>query len=467
MARKALQGWVGGTGLFLVLLGAGPVAGQTYTSGSTGALGALAPTASTTITLPPDGVLNYTTVTIPSGVTVTFARNATNTPVTLLATGDVTITGTLSVNGIDGAFNGSGNPPSPGGAGGPGGFAGGRGGFVNATQPPMGGLGPGGGGISGADGLGGTYNLSCNCFGLLPLFGGSGGGGGAGQPGLSGPSGGGGGGAIVIASSTKITVSGSITANGGTRGCVTDGFGNCTRGGGGGSGGAIRLVAPQITGGGTVNTTGGVGGGNGLTRMETFNFGFSGTTTPSSSVSFAPGPVTAASNPALINLPTLAITAVGGVAVPSTPTGSLTTTDVSLPSGTTNPVTVTLTVTNTPPSTTFTVILIPQNGGPTTVTSTASSGSFSSATATGSVTFPTGQVSQLQAFGSFSLPPPVAALFPLIDGEPVDRVMVAATYGEPSTVLLITRSGKEVRVDQLLPEEQVLVAKGFEAMQTR
>src|SRR2546425_240307 len=141
MPRKATQGWLGSAGFLFVLLWVGPVAAQTYTSGSTGAndpFPTCTPTPCTVIIpLPASGVLNYTTVTIPLNVTVKFTPNAANTPVTLLATSDVTIAGTLSVNGNDGALNGSGNPPSPGGAGGPGGFAGGRGGFLNATAPPM------------------------------------------------------------------------------------------------------------------------------------------------------------------------------------------------------------------------------------------------------------------------------------------------------------------------------------------
>lgn len=72
-----------------VTLRAGPVAAQTFSSGSTGADGAFNPTVSTTLPLPPDGVFNFTTVNIPAGVTVQFQRNATNTPVFLLATGDV------------------------------------------------------------------------------------------------------------------------------------------------------------------------------------------------------------------------------------------------------------------------------------------------------------------------------------------------------------------------------------------
>ena len=43
-----------------------------FNSGSTGADGALSPTVNTEIQLPESGILNYTTVNIPSGVTVKF-----------------------------------------------------------------------------------------------------------------------------------------------------------------------------------------------------------------------------------------------------------------------------------------------------------------------------------------------------------------------------------------------------------
>ena len=83
----------------------------TFTSGSTGADGALAPTANTTLTVPASGVFNFTTVTIPASITVTFKKNAANTPVVILAMGDVTIAGVVRVNGADGA----GQAPGEGG----------------------------------------------------------------------------------------------------------------------------------------------------------------------------------------------------------------------------------------------------------------------------------------------------------------------------------------------------------------
>lgn len=117
-----------------------------FNSGSTGVLGALNPTSNTAIALPPDGVLNYTTVNIPAGVTLTFTSNASNTPVTLLASGNVTIVGTVSVNGFDGVPQSSTGPTlNVGALGGPGGFAGGNGGQRGTNDSGTTGQGPGGG----------------------------------------------------------------------------------------------------------------------------------------------------------------------------------------------------------------------------------------------------------------------------------------------------------------------------------
>lgn len=455
MDRTVRASRILGLGVAMVLAWEVPVTAQTFSSGSTGADGAFAPTANITLTIPPDGVFNFTTVTIPAGVTVTFQRNAANTPVTILATGDVTITGLISVNGEPGLAGSTTGPlVNPGGAGGPGGFAGGQGGARGDTNNSgSAGQGPGGSDPGGFFGTGGgTYGAPSDFNTLLPLFGGSGGGGQSGLSDASGSSGGGGGGALLIASSTRIAVEGAITANGANGGSQ---FNLTARTAGGGSGGAIRLVAPQITGAGTLLARSGnfgfVGqGGFGQIRLEAFTVGFSGTSNPTLLAVLTPGPVTAASNPALINVPMLRISAVGGVTAPATPAGTYVTTDVALPQGTTNPVPVTLTATNIPVGTVFTVKLIPQFAPPTTLPTTPSTGTFAGSTATTSVTFPAGLVSVLTAFGSFTLPAQVAALFPLIDGESVDQVLVAATYGGPSIVTLISRSGKAVRAEQVL-----------------
>src|SRR5438034_4553077 len=217
----------------LIALGSAPALAQTFNSGSTGADGAFNPDCNpkpciVTAPLPESGVFNFTTVNIPVGVTVRFTRNAANTPVTILATGNVTIAGIIDVSGSPGRPGGGGiQLGSNGGAGGPGGFDGGSGANGVASLAGGAGLGPGGGaggpvgnnnggggGFATAGGtLGATDGAGGQPYGtaaLLPLIGGSGGGGGAvaaGQAGqATGSGGGGGGGALLIASSGTIAL---------------------------------------------------------------------------------------------------------------------------------------------------------------------------------------------------------------------------------------------------------------------
>jgi hypothetical protein len=273
--------------------------GQGFDSGSNGSLGALQVVdADLTVNLPEDGVLHYTTVTVGNGRTLRFNRNAMNTPVFLLATGDIVINGTVDVSGGDSP---SGTPT--GGAGGPGGFDGGKPGF-GSSVPPGDGYGPGGGGggaaSSNADGAGGGgygspgtgagSTLHGGTYGsplLIPLIGGSGGGGYVGQPGRGG---GGGGGAILLASNTRITVQGAVRSRGG-------GWGGAAYNAG--SGGAIRLVAPVVNGGGTVSVAGGgAGGGAGRIRVDTvdrrdlrFSFDPNSQTTLGATMFIVPSPM--------------------------------------------------------------------------------------------------------------------------------------------------------------------------------
>lgn len=205
---------------------------QAFNSGSTGADGALNVTADTALTMPPNGVFNFTTITVASGKTLSFTKNSLNTPVYLLATGDVTISGTINVSGT----NGSGGVP---GQGGPGGFDGGAGGFgIGANTTGGEGLGPGGGVSNSAPH--GVFATGARKYGnalLSPLIGGSGSLGSSGNPGYGG---GGGGGAILFASNTAVVVNGIVFARGGFQ----------TSNGVCGSGGAIRIVAPVVGGSG-------------------------------------------------------------------------------------------------------------------------------------------------------------------------------------------------------------------------
>ena len=115
-----------------------------FDSGSTGLDGDLNPPVSTEVLLPPNGILNYRSVNIRTGVTVTFKRNATNTPVVMLVQGNATIAGRIDVSGSDGVPTGSaadGSLTAEGipGSGGPGGFDGGRGALPGpAVAGPLG-----------------------------------------------------------------------------------------------------------------------------------------------------------------------------------------------------------------------------------------------------------------------------------------------------------------------------------------
>src|SRR5437899_2949338 len=174
-----------------------------FDSGSTGTVAlVVGPGLTVTNDLPPDGKLHYTTITVGSNATLRFRKNALNTPVYLLAKGDVVIDGTIDVSG-----SGTGTNAYVGGAPGPGGFAGGEPGIMEQPGPPATispgtGLGPGGGkDIFGwRDGyyaFTNRYDLTNTGYGyphLIPLVGGSGGCGASNSPAGGG---GGGGGAIL------------------------------------------------------------------------------------------------------------------------------------------------------------------------------------------------------------------------------------------------------------------------------
>lgn len=377
--------------MLLALLLIPVVSFAAFESGSTGADGPLSPPTSPSTYIVPakdNGVYNFTTVTIPAGVTVTFAKNPANTPVTVLATGDVTVNGTISVKGSNA------NNVTPG-AGGNGGFDGGVGGFINSAgfrgQGAGGGAatsGAGGGGGFGAVGNGGSatgtnWNRPGNAAGtgggtygntsLTPLIGGSGGAGGGGTSSYIGGAGGGGGGALLIASSGTIRVNtgGAITANGGI-GAVYPRT-NCndwdfTYAGGGGSGGGIRLIANVITGEGTISADGGGAsvnacssydggdGGSGRIRLEGWQITRASNTSP---------PYTSLSYPTALytaNPPSLAITQINGVSTPAVTFGAFRSPDVMLPFNTTGPVTVTVTSQYIPAGKTVTVKALPESG---------------------------------------------------------------------------------------------------------
>lgn len=443
-------------GVALIVAICAVASAQTFSSGSTGANGSFAPpappqgqTVEVVLTLPPDGVFHFTTVTIPRGVKVTFIRNAKNTPAVILATGDIRIEGSISVAGQPVPSQGSTylyNSTNYGGVGGPGGFNGGSGasaiyapgdtscdvsqlvGFTGdgpggGAGAPIGpaingvrkGGGGGGGGFFTAGQPGQASNQAAGGAGgerygsptLIPLIGGSGGGGSPGEC-DSGPfsgsrrgaGGAGGGGAILIASSTKIILDGPTGDSGyDQEQPVVDARGGDVytawySRGGAGSGGAIRLIANEITGQGWISARGGRmtdlsnfpsggNGGDGIIRLETSKLTFAGKTLPQALYSL-PGSADINAQPSLV------ITSVGGVAAPNPPVGSLQSNpDVTIPDNQSNQ-TITMTTAKIPVGTRIRLTVVASDGSFSTVLSNPVTGAFDSGSATATVILPTG-----------------------------------------------------------------------------
>ena len=296
------------------------------------------------IPLSADGVMVFSSMNIvprpsdSSVITVSFIRNASNTPVTLLVDGNVTIgtNVTLTVSGDPGS-TGSLNALGVGGNGGPGGGRGGDGAYqlINFATAGGAGLRPGGGagsslGSNSNPGGSGIFQATSD---LLPLIGGAGGGGGgstSNATSCAGGGGGGGGGALLIAANGTVTVNGTIIADGGDRGGAGS---QCASPGGAGSGGAIRILANTLTGSGTMDARAGLnisgiraGTSYGVIRMETLTNTFPvSNTDPLATRTPGPGPVFNVLNP------TVAITSVGGQAVPANPVGITGGVDIVLP----------------------------------------------------------------------------------------------------------------------------------------
>src|SRR5690606_9039945 len=434
----------------------------------------------------------------------TFKRNATNTPVYLLATENVTVAGGISIVGEDGKPTGTygdgalGDDGLPG-AGGPGGFDGGRGGRDDpqlraAVIRGGSGLGPGGGkgGLNGGDGCGADRSISyfkgaagggayaSNTFGyyassycnslpatdasasgrqygsslLQPLIGGSGGGGGRGGVSYPGAGGGGGGGALLIAASGTLTVSGTINASGG------DAAGFSGTGGGdwgaGGSGGAIRLVASTISGSGNLYAPGGCTNYNNSRRQYCGNTGSSNARGGSpgrirleaDSITFkgTSDPVYSKDVPGpvfLADVPALRIASVGAQNVPANPTGNA---DVTLPADTVEAVPVTFQTTNVPVGNTVLLRVVPAYGSPVEVISPAITGSTASGTASVSVVLPSGP-STLQATTTYTVV--VAGALDLsrfARNEAVEKVEVTVSLQGGTRARVLTAGGKAYEV---------------------
>ena len=262
-------------------------------------------------------VFKYTSVTIEAGATVTFTNHYSRAPVVWLVSGNVTIAGTVRLNGASAVA-----PPGLAEPG-PGGFRGGTSYFTPGVAGSAG-FGPGGGGTAyiaygGSYASAGAGAAPGPVYGnpsLIPLIGGSGGGGDSDD---SGKAGGGGGGAILVACAGTLTVSGTLTANGGNS--PSTGY---NAQGGSGSGGGIRLVAATLAGNGVIQAIGGTvsaAGGLGRVRIErTVNEGNPQVTPDPSVVALADGSTPVLWPPA--DAPTVRIVSIGGAAVPDDPQAS-------------------------------------------------------------------------------------------------------------------------------------------------
>jgi hypothetical protein len=493
----------GASAVFLLATLAAASAQAAVNSGSTGADGAFSPTVNTEVVLPESGILNYTTVNIPTGVTVKFKKNTANTPVFILATGNVTIAGKIDITGADGKATGTygdgvlGDDAQPG-VGGPGGYDGGRGGRDDLAQRPDivrggSGLGPGGGkgGVEGGDGsscadgigysrymgAGGGYAESAirayshhcvnpptplyiagKAYGsalLQPLLGGSGGGGGRGGRAFSGSGGGGGGGGLLIATSGALSITGSVDATGGDGGGAagTEVGGH----GAGGSGGAIRLVATTISGNGSVLANGGCLNHNNQRRQNCGWGGIGGQYGGSpgrirfeaDAVTFTGSslPTYSVDTPGPIFIsgaPSIRIASVAGQNVPANPTGNA---DVTLPATTTSAIDVVFQTVNVPVGNTVLLRVVPAYGQPIEVLSPAIAGTTAAGTANVSVTLPQGP-STLQATTTYTVVvggTNVAGspdLSRFARNEAVDKVEITVPLVGEATARLHTVSGK-------------------------
>ena len=369
----------------IVSLGLATVAhSQGFDSGSDGSDGALVvPVGTTTLPMPEDGIFHFTTITIQNDGILQFASNALNTPVYLLAQGDVLINGTISVDG------GLPRANFQGGLGGPGGFPGGDGRFQGAATGD--GHGPGGGIYDNANGSQGGGGYSGSWL-LSPLSGGAGASGGT-DFSNNGKGGSGGAGAILIASSTEIRfVTGFVSAVGG------DQAPSSNRGYSSGGGGAIRIIAPVVSGTGTLNVAGGAvdsqsiprrSGSSGRARIDSLD------RAAHRSVNFV-GPGVRGSQMFVFGPPrSLKVIHAAGNDIPD---DQATPVAITLPSGTPQEQTVRIQATGFDEDVPITVRVVPENGASASYDATIPNPNGGSASVDVTVTLPIDVVSHLNVF---------------------------------------------------------------------
>ena len=392
--------------LAVVAFGAWPAFGQGFTSGSDGSDGALNVTASGDfdpavlgLDADGDGVYHFTSINVNAGVTLRLRSGilGEGRPVVWLSQGDVTISGILNLDGVNGHPGNNLALPSEAGAGGY------NGGVGRTTTGATSGSGPGGGVVSAGGNGGGAGHLTAGVNGsspstggpaygngfLLPLTGGSGGAGGD----VAGNGGGGaGGGAILIASDTQIVVSGAIQARGGSSSSTQAGSG---------SGGSVRLIAPTVSGGGALRVDGSTSGQDssaGRIRVEAFSHGtLSVSPNPSVAAFTRPGPVLLPATAPRVRATAIVLADTTTIPISPTPSGSYAMPDAVM--NTIDPITLNVAAENVPvaQNVTVSVRVLSDDGGVMVLSSTPLSGTDAASTATvGPFSLPAG-------FSRFSL----------------------------------------------------------------
>ena len=391
---------------------------QNFSSGSTGADGPLdlstLSCVNCIIQVPASGVFNSTTINIPSGKQLSFISNLRNTPVIMLAQGNVVIAGQLRIQGND-------DTPGPGG-------------FAGASSPNQAGFGPGGGQpdptqqtVRDGKWIGPTS--------LVPTIGGSGGA-------YLNARGGGGGGAIVIASSSSISVTGTIDARGA---CTSNGQSGAQSGRG--SGGSIRLISNSVTVSGFIFASGGCSSAAnpGVIRIECPSGSFTGQAMPAPILSSAINPLIFDDN----SIPSLVMTSIGGFPVPNAPAARSDFVDLMLPSQLNDPISVVVHGHNLPIGTT---VRLSVGGSNATVTSATLSGTFDSSTATLNVSgLNRASVSTLFVFATFDISSTAQTFNPKGPNH-VARIGVEARLGQPSQLAFLRSNGTKIDLMKLPPQ---------------
>lgn len=308
-------------------------------------------------------VFKYSSVTVPSGKTLTFKNHPSGAPVVWLVQESVTVAGTVQLSGA----NGTGSQLAPSEPG-PGGFRGGAGYSVGSPGPGAG-IGPGGATISttpvSQHGSSGGYATSGQgpfagvAYGneeIIPLIGGSGG---ASPWEASAAGAGAGGGALLLACRNSVTLTGSIIADGG-------GGNQPNYSGGGGSGGGIRLIADVVSGVQSLFARGGTAGANfdgavGRIRVESNQIVGAGVSTPPASTVVV-GSTGTIWPPA--SAPTVRVVSVGGIPVPADPAAEMSFPAADLVIDSDQPQSIVLETRNVPLDWIVSLRINPKNGPP-------------------------------------------------------------------------------------------------------